>query len=217
MASRCRFHFGDSDAGRVQVTRRTSVGLATVAVLLAIAIVPASAWAIDVPGIDGHLTDPRHILSASDKTAIDEKLGKIQQDTRIDVAGWIVDAPPEALAELGNEAYRRWNIGRDWDNGVFLIVPKAGRAQLIQKPERPALSKVETEPILAADNPTLSMNQRLDRLADAAGTAIRGKTFHARPPGKNDPPRGIAYAGGAAVVLLIALGLTWRARKREPV
>jgi hypothetical protein len=196
------------------LTKRTCVWLATAAVLLAIAVLPANAWAVDVPGIDGHLTDPGHVLSASDKTAVDEKLGKIQQDTRIDVAGWIVDAPEDALTDLGNEAYRRWNIGRDWDNGVFVIVPKIGHAQLIQKPERPALSKAETEQLLAADNPSLSMNQRFDRLAEAAGTVIRGKTFHARPPGKSDPTRGVVYAGGAAVVLLIALALTWRARKQ---
>lgn len=194
--------------------RRAQSWFATVAVALAIAVCSGSASAVEVPGIDGHVTDPTHALSASDKTAIDEKLGKIQQDTRIDVAGWIVDAKEEALAELGNEAYRRWNIGRDWDNGVFLIVPKVGRAKLIQKQGHPALSSSEIDQVVAADSPSLSMSQRLDRLADAAGTVIRDKTFRPRPPGKSDPARGVRYAGGAMVVLLVALALTWRARKQ---
>jgi uncharacterized membrane protein YgcG len=193
---------------------RTQSWFATVAVVLAVVVCPGSAWAVEIPGIDGHVTDPTHALSASDKTAIDENLGKIQQDARIDVAAWIVDAKEDALTELGNEAYRRWNIGRDWDNGVFLIVPKVGRAKLIQKQGRPALSPSEAEQLVAADNPALSMNQRLDRLADAAGTVIRGKTFHPRPRGESDPARGVRYAGGATVVLLIAVGLTWRARKQ---
>jgi hypothetical protein len=193
---------------------RAQSWFAAVAVVLAIAGCPGRAWAVDIPGIDGHVTDPTHALSASDKTAIDENLGKIQQDTRIDVAAWIVDAKEDALTELGNEAYRRWNIGRDWDNGVFLIVPKVGRAKLIQKQGRPALSPSEAEQLVAADNPALSMNQRLDRLADAAGTVIRGKTFHPRPHGESCPPRGVRYAGGATAVLLIAVGLTWRSRKQ---
>jgi hypothetical protein len=182
--------------------------------LVATLLHAAAAIALDIPAIDGHMTDPTRALSASDKTAVDEKLGKIQADTRIDVAGWIVDAPADTLTELGNEAYQRWNIGRDWDNGVFLVIPKVGRAQLAQKRERPALSKPEIDQLLAADNPALSMSQRVDRLADAAGTVIRAKTFHARPPGQTDPHRGTVYASFAALLFLVAVALTVRARKR---
>jgi uncharacterized membrane protein YgcG len=90
---------------------------------LTVVLSAAGAYAFDIPGINGHMTDPTKALSDADKTAIEDKLSKIQQDTRIDVAGWIVDAPEDTLEGLGSEAYRRWRIGADWDNGVFFIVP----------------------------------------------------------------------------------------------
>jgi hypothetical protein len=178
---------------------------------------PGLARAIDVPAINGHMTDPGHLLSSADKTTIEDKLSKIQADTRVDVAGWIVDAPEDALEELGKDAYRRWNIGNDWDNGVFMVVPKTGRVRLVQ-PHLPAeLSLAEVRKVQAADTPGAPLAQRLDSIAESIGTIIRAKALRARPPGKNDPPRGRWYSAGTLAVLLAAIGLTFRARRRRPL
>jgi uncharacterized membrane protein YgcG len=176
---------------------------------------PAWALAIEVPGINGHMTDPDHTLSDSDKTAAEDMLGKIQEDTRIDVAGWIVDAPDSQLDDLGNEAYRKWNIGRDWDNGVFLIVPKSGRVHVIQNRTKPALTTVEARRVVDADSPSSPMAQRLTKIAEAAGGIVRNNALRARPAGQNDPADAMWYACGAGAVLLIAAALTYRARARR--
>ncbi len=174
---------------------------------------PAVAYAFDIPGINGHMTDPTQALSDADKTAIEDKLTKIQQDTRIDVAGWIVDAPEDTLEALGSEAYRRWRIGADWDNGVFFIVPRSGRARLIQNHEKPEVNASEAAQLVAADDPHAPMAQRINRMADAAGTMLRAAALHARPRGRNHPRRGLAYGDGAALVLLAAVGFTLRGRR----
>jgi len=181
--------------------------------LLAVFLLAAGAYAVDIPGINGHMTDPTQALSETDKTAIEDKLGKIQQDTRIDVAGWIVDAPEDALEGLGSEAYRRWRIGAEWDNGVFFIVPRFGRARLIQNHEKPELNASDAAQLLAADDPRAPMAQRIHRMADAAGTMLRAATLHARPRGRSHPRRGLAYGAGAALVLLAAVVRTLRGRR----
>lgn len=161
------------------------------------------------------MTDPDRTLSDSDKTAAEDTLGKIQEDTRIDVAGWIADAPESQLDELGNEAYRRWNIGRDWDNGIFLMIPKSGRVHIILNRTRPALTPTEVRRVIDADSPTSPMAQRLDKIANAAGAIVRNNALRARPAGQNDPVGTIWYACGAGAVLLIAVALTYRARLRR--
>jgi hypothetical protein len=184
-----------------------------VAAALVIALSSRWANALDVPMINGHMTDPTRTLSEADKTAIEDKLSKIQEDTRIDVAGWVVDAPEDSLDTLGNEAYRRWKIGADWDNGVFLIIPRVGRAHLIQDHAKPELNPADAARLLATDDPRAPMAQRLNRMADSVGGMLRATALHARPAGKTFPRRGLAYAGGAAGVLLLAVILTFLGRR----
>lgn len=176
---------------------------------------PGLAMAIDIPGINGHMTDPDRTLSDADKTSTEDTLSKIQEDTRIDVAGWVVDAPENQLDDLGNEAYHRWNIGRDWDNGIFLMVPKSGRVHVIQNRTKPALTAVEVHRVIDADSPSSPMAQRLDKIANAVGGIVRNNALRARPAGQNDPGDAIWYACGAGAVLLIAVALTYRARLRR--
>jgi len=182
---------------------------------LTVVLSAAGAYAFDIPGINGHMTDPTKALSDADKTAIEDKLSKIQQDTRIDVAGWIVDAPEDTLEGLGSEAYRRWRIGADWDNGVFFIVPKSGRARLIQNHDKPEVNASDAAQLLAADDPPASMAERINRMADVAGTMLRAATLRARPRGHNHPHRGLVYGAGAALVLLAAVGLTLRGSRER--
>jgi hypothetical protein len=187
--------------------------LLTTAAILWLA--PRAASAIDVPNINGHMTDPDHTLSEADKTSIEDKLGKIQEDTRVDFAGWIVDAPEASLDDLGNDAFHRWNIGRDWDNGAFMLVPRNGRVHLIQNPKHPVFTPAETHRVVDADTPSAPMAQRLDHIQDAAGGIIRTNSLKARPRGNTDPRLAVWYACGAGAIFLLASALSVRTRLRR--
>jgi hypothetical protein len=180
-----------------------------------ITLAPAAAAALDVPGIEGHMTDPAQVLGKDDKRSIEDKLGSLQGDTRVDVAGWIVDAPESSLDALGHEAFRKWHIGNDWDNALFFVVPRVGRAHLIQNDAHPELSALEAASLLAADKPGAPMPQRMDALADAAGSIVRAKALRSRPPGVADPGRGLRFALGWSAVLALAVGLTARAERKK--
>ena len=177
---------------------------------------PPAAAAREIPSITGHLTDPTHLLSDADLKAANDKFDKIAQDTRIDVAGWVNDLPPEALGDLGDEAYRKWNIGGNWDNGVFLMIPKLGRWRIILNHARPELTESEVARLVAADDPGAPMARRIDGFAGTAGEILRAKIFHARPPGRSDPVLGGWFGGGAAALLLAAIAMAvLRARSRR--
>ena len=173
------------------------------------------ATAFEIPKIEGHMTDPTHQLSAAELQATDQKLDKIALDTRIDTAGWITDAPAADLAESGKEAYEQWHIGRDWDNGVFLMIPKVGRWVVIMNPQKPELTPEEVARLTAADKPGAPMVERMDAYAETAGDILRAKVFHARPPGKNDPVHGRWYLAGVMLLLLAALVRTAQERRAK--
>ncbi len=186
------------------------------ALLLAAPLVlgfPGTARAIDVPGIDGHMTDPGRVLGTSDKNAVEDKLSKLQQDTRIDVAGWIVDAQAGALDDLGHKAFQKWNIGGDWDGAVFFVIPRVGRVRLIQNDAKPELSAQEASKIVAADKPNAPMLERLDLIIDATGEIVRKKTLRARPPGQKDPRRGLWFSAAWGVLFLGVVAVTMRTRR----
>jgi hypothetical protein len=180
--------------------------------LLAILAVAAT----EIPGIDGHMTDPGRKLSDADKRSIEEKLGKIQDETHIDVAGWISDSPEDQAMALGNRAFRSWNIGRDWDNGVFLFFPAEGRVRIIQTLSKPALPAPDVALLSAADAPDMELRLRLERLADKARTLLVARTTkQARPWGEAHPEMGHRWLALAGVVLLAALAMSL-ARGRAP-
>jgi hypothetical protein len=175
----------------------------------------ASAMALDVPPINGHITDPQHELSATELEAIQAKLTKIQDETHIDVAGWLSPATEADATTLGRAAYRKWNIGHDWDNGVFFMMPATGRVHVILDPERPELTAAELAQVTDADKPTLSMSRRIELLADLTLEILRPKVTHrAMPPGKANPTRGAIYGVASGLILLLAAALT-RARRRR--
>jgi len=45
--------------------------------------------------------------------------------------GWLSQATDADATTLGRTAYRKWNIGHDWDNGVFFMMPATGRVHVI--------------------------------------------------------------------------------------
>jgi hypothetical protein len=183
--------------------------------LLAVLLSSSPAMALEVPPINGHITDPQHELSATELEAIQAKLTKIQDETHIDVAGWLSPATEAEATALGKVAYRRWNIGHDWDNGVFFMMPATGRVHVILDPERPELTPAELARVTDADKPSLSMSRRIELLADLTLEILRPKVTHrAMPPGKSNPIRGAIYGAIAGMILLLALGLTWAQRRR---
>jgi hypothetical protein len=183
---------------------------AATALVVMVALWALPARATDIPGINGHITDPGHLLSSADKTTLEEKFNKIMQDTRVDTAGWITDAAEKDLNSLGLEAYRRWNIGASWDNGVFFMIPKVGRVHVILDPNKPAiLTPAEVTKVVDADKPKM---ERCEAIAEATGGIIRNKTLKPRPEGKTDPERGRLFAYGALALLIAAIVMTVRSK-----
>ncbi len=180
----------------------------------AAAMAPGVALATDIPGINGHITDPGHLLSNADKTSLEDKFNKIMSDTRVDCAGWVTDAPESQLNQLGAEAYKRWNIGASWDNGVFFMVPKAGRVHVILDPSKPAeLTPAEITKITDADKPNATMMDRLEAIGETTGSIIRAKALRPRPAGKTDPARGRLFGYGAFALLVAAVVMSFRNKR----
>jgi hypothetical protein len=175
---------------------------------------PFRAAPLNVPGINGHMTDPTRKLSDDAKKEVEDRLTKIAEDTHIDVAGWITNAPDDQTEALGNEAYKRWSIGVWWDNGVFYAFPASGHVHIIQDPAHHELTPDEEKKIIAAENPSDDFQKRIDALEAATREIIVPKTTgRARPWGTNRPERGNYYLFGAAAVFLAAVALSFRKRK----
>ncbi len=182
--------------------------------LAALALAPTPA-PLDVPRIDGHLTDPAGRLSPDAKKALEDRLTKLGEETHIDVAGWISDAPGARADALGEAFYRRWGIGRDWDGGVFLMFPADGPVHVVVEPGPPKLLPQEVARIVAADRPGTDWQGRVGRVIDATRTEILPRTMRVRPWGEKRPRRALGYGAAAAAVALAALALSLRRRGRE--
>ncbi len=163
-----------------------------------------------VPPLEGHVTDPSRKLKAADEEALEDKLGKIMTDTQCDLATWLSDVPPESANEAGADAYDRWHIGRDWENGILLVFPSTGPVHVIVKTERPAVTEAEITKVETGDDPHLAWKARIERAADELASVLRvgAKAAKVRPPGHGDPQRGLRYALGGAFVGLLAIGLS---------
>ncbi len=183
--------------------------------LAALAALAPTQVGLSVPVIAGHLTDPGRKLSPAAKSAIEDRLTKIAEETHIDVAGWISDAPAEQADALGAAFYRRWNIGGEWDSGVFYMFPAAGPVHLILEPDHPKLTPQEQARIVAADVPGSDWQVRLDRLIDVTRAVIIPKAMRVRPWGEKRPVPALEYAAAAATVVLAALALSLRRRWQE--
>ena len=184
--------------------------LQLLAATLALALAP-TARAVGVPTIAGHLTDPGHELSDHDKSALEDELTHLAEDSHVDVAGWLSDVPPAQAAALGRAFWDRWNIGRDWDGGVFFMFPASGPVQLVQDPRKPELSPPELARLVAVDDPRVGMHARLERLiAMTRALVVPKHRGQARPWGQADPKRGVGYALASAALALAAVALSVR-------
>ena len=193
--------------------RRTFGALA----LLSAALLPTAALGLDVPGIQGHMTDPGHKLSDGDKSSMEDRLSKIQEDTHIDFAGSISDVPEDQATAYGEAAFKSWGIGNDWDNGVFLIFPGSGRVHIVQNPDKPLLNGEELGKLAEADDPGEDLHRRIEKLSDKARDILVPKTANqVRPRGTAHPERGRYYAVLTALIALAGVGASfrrWRIRR----
>jgi len=202
----------------IRMLRPTALPSLVVALLLgtALAMAPRAAAALEVPNIDGHMTDPQHKLGGA-KTGIEERFEELQQETHVDVAGWITDAPEDQVEALGAAAYERWKIGHDWDNGLFFIFPSAGPVHVIQNRATPELTVATTVKLAAADDPHAPLPDRIASLTKEAQRLLFARTQKvARPPGTGHPERGRYYAIVAAALALAAISISLRRRKGTP-
>lgn len=184
--------------------------------LLFLVALAAPGLASAFPNLEGHVTDPQHRLSVGDRTALEKKLGEIQSNTHIDVACWISDAQMPLAQQLGEEAYKRWGIGREWDNGVFFMFPLSGPVRIILDPAKPVFDRGEIFKVAAADRPNADVARRMELLADAADAILREKARAPRPWGTAHPQRGLWYALGSALVALLAAALSFSRKGGQP-
>lgn len=184
--------------------------------VLVVLLAPLSAAAVEVPGIDGHMTDPQRRLGSS-KSSIEEKLTKLQDETHFDVAGWVTGAPEDQVETLGREAYERWGIGKSWENGVFLAFPAAGHVHILQDPAKPLLSGDALAKVMAVDEPGQTLPTRVDKLIEEVRKIVVPLTQnHVLPPGKAHPEGGRKYVIGACALLLLAALMSFARKAPSP-
>lgn len=171
---------------------------------------------LQVPVIGGHMTDPGRKLSPAAKTSVEDALGKLADDTHVDVAGWVSDLPEAQADAYGAAFYKRWNIGGEWDSGVFFMMPSTGPVHVILEPGHPKLTPQEVARLVAADRPGADMETRLNALAAAVRPILLPKAIRVRPWGEKRPARALGYAAMAAVVAFAAAAQALRRRARDP-
>lgn len=71
-------------------------------VTFAALLAATDAFAYDLPMLNGHATDPQHKMTGVEKDTIETKLGNVQDETLIDVAGWIRTSPRAARPRSGS-------------------------------------------------------------------------------------------------------------------
>jgi hypothetical protein len=176
----------------------------------------APALASNIPPLGGHITDPARRLGG-EYDALNERFGKVMDDTHVDTASWITGAPADQSLSLGNSAFKQWNIGRDWDSGILFVFPSAGRFSIVQDSTNPPLTSAEVNLLVAGDRPDDPLPKRLEQLSDAIREVLIPKrTGKPRPWGYARPYLGHRYLAVTIAVLLAAVGLTVRRRRHSP-
>ncbi len=100
--------------------------------MLVLAVKPI--WAFEVPEIDGRVTDKAGLYSQEFKSQLEEKLAKIDSETRAEVAVLTINKLPDAyIEEYAVEVFEKWGIGKaKEDNGVLLVIAKEDREVRIE-------------------------------------------------------------------------------------
>ena len=93
-------------------------------VLSAVLLLPASAFAFEIPANDGFVTDAAGILSHDQKNALEQKLRQYRDATSNEIAIVIVKSlDGEAIEDAGLEIGRKWGVGSEVkDNGILMLI-----------------------------------------------------------------------------------------------
>ncbi len=102
--------------------------------MLLVILVVKPIWAFEVPEIDGRVTDKAGLYSLEFKSQLEEKLAKIDNETRAEVAVLTINKLPDAyIEEYAVEVFEKWGIGKaKEDNGVLLVIAKDDREVRIE-------------------------------------------------------------------------------------
>ncbi len=102
--------------------------------LVVLVLVVKPIWAFEVPEIDGRVTDKAGLYGQEFKSQLEEKLAKIDSETRAEVAVLTINKLPDAyIEEYAVEVFEKWGIGKAGeDNGVLLVIAKDDREVRIE-------------------------------------------------------------------------------------
>ena len=105
----------------------------------------------EVPSIHGHLTDYSDKLSQSTRELIDMRLGKFQDEFKVDFAVLIMGEQVEPLAEMADKVFSTWSIGKSWSGGGILLVvePDFQSCRLVLSNDTPPIRKIPLERLQA--------------------------------------------------------------------
>jgi uncharacterized membrane protein YgcG len=204
------------------VNKTTFVLLSVALWICALPALAATPEQYALPTIGGHVTDPTHLLSTVDRDSLEHQLGDIQRETQVDVAAFLAPVSAEMLPTIGREAYRQWNIGRDWENGVLVVLSsKAAECRVILADDGAPLRPVVVAQIEANASRTAHEGNFRSAL-QAAGERIaaelreREKRPLARAPGHKARTASLGYASGALLVVVFAIYASWQKRTLWP-
>lgn len=102
--------------------------------MLLVILVVKPIWAFEVPDFDGRVTDKAGLYSQEFKNQLEEKLAKIDSETRAEVAVLTINKLPDAyIEEYSVKVFEKWGIGKaKEDNGVLLVIAKEDREVRIE-------------------------------------------------------------------------------------
>lgn len=95
---------------------------------------PGMARAMDVPALQGRVTDLTATLTSEERAALEGKLAALEQAKGSQLAVLLVDSTaPESIEQFSIRVAESWRLGRRGvDDGVLLLVAKADRALRIE-------------------------------------------------------------------------------------
>jgi uncharacterized protein len=143
----------------------TGAGLLLSTLLLILAQLTSPVFAeVTLPTQTGRITDEAGLLSAEDKSAIEEQLKSLEGTSTDQVAVVTVNSlQGMAIEEYGLEVGRKWGIGqKDKDNGIVLIVAPNERKVRIEVGRRLEAQMPDAMAKVIIDNAILPKFRRGD-------------------------------------------------------
>lgn len=116
------------DAGRLRSVR------AVLALAIALAIIPARAFSLEVPAMRGPVNDLARVMTADERTALESYLVATSEQTGVQVAILTVESlEGEPIESYSLRVAEAWKLGQaDKDNGALIVVAMEDRAIRIE-------------------------------------------------------------------------------------